>query len=102
MLTGHFGGAVSSGTDQPLVTAAAGRRIRVLSLVVAAAATTTLVFNSKGASAGTPISQTFQVPAGGLVLPLNAHGWFETNVGEGLTCTPAAAVQMDIDYGARL
>lgn len=80
-------------TDASLVAAVANRKIRVLGVFVNAkdAGAVTITFNSKPAGAGTAISPTFILPVnGGFVLP-QGEGWFESNVGEGLTITTAAA-----------
>lgn len=83
----------AAATDSVLVAASSTNKIRVLALFVNGvdAGVCTFTFNSKGAGAGTAISPTFEVPLnGGFVLPMS-DGWFETNVGEGLTITTAAA-----------
>lgn len=83
----------AAATDSVLVAASGGSRIRVCSVFANAvdAGVVTFTFNSKGAGAGTAISPTFEVPLnGGFVLP-DSEGWFETNAGEALTVTTAAA-----------
>ena len=84
-----FANIASATTDGAIVNAVAGKKIRVLALILQAGGTaTTVTFNSKPAGAGTAISMTFQNGSnGGAVLPYNAKGWFQTNAGEGLTGT---------------
>jgi hypothetical protein len=84
---------VTGTTDGAIVTAIANRRIRVLAVAMVAGGTaTSTTFNSKPAGAGTAISPLFANAAnGGAVLPVNDHGWFTTNLGEGLTATTTAA-----------
>lgn len=87
-----FANVAASQTDSSLVAAVAERKIRVLSLAFVTGATgTAATVNSKGSGAGTAISMLFANAAnGGAVLPHNALGWFETNVGEALTLTTGA------------
>ncbi len=84
-----FANVASGSTDTSLVTAVVGIKIRVIALVMVTAATATNVtFNTKPSGSGTAISCLFANGAnGGAVLPFNPAGWFETNVGEGLTVT---------------
>lgn len=80
----------ASTTDEVLVAAVTGEKIRVLALVINQGDTTpsTVVLNSKGSGAGTAISPTFKAAAnGGFVIPYSKQGWFETNSGEGLSCS---------------
>lgn len=80
-------------TDSVLVAAVPGKKIRVRGVLANAkdAGAVTFTFNSKPGGAGTAISPTFIVPLnGGFALPVG-EGWFETNAGEGLTITTAAA-----------
>jgi hypothetical protein len=89
-----FANVAASQTDSVLVAAVPGTAIKVLGVVAQAGGTaTTIVFNTKPTGAGTAISATFQNGTNGsVVLPEteNGDGWFETNVGEGLTCTTGA------------
>lgn len=88
----------AAATDSVLVAAAGTNKIRVLAVFVNGVdvGVCTFTFNSKGAGAGTAISPTFEVPLnGGFVLPLS-DGWFETNSGEALTVTTAAASAVGI------
>ena len=79
-------------TDSALVTAVAGARIRVMSLVASCAATATaFTLNSKPAGSGVAISPLITNAINDkTVLPHNPGGWFETAVGEGLTVTTGA------------
>ena len=81
-----------SQTDEPLVGAVTGKKIRVLAAFFMAGGTaTTLVFNTKGAGAGVAISCEF---ANGANQPGSLQfcpvGWFETAAGEALTVTTGA------------
>lgn len=82
----------ASATDSALVTGVAGKKIRVLSVVINHASTASdVTFNSKGTGAGTAITPPLGGPTdGGFVIGQNDHGWFETNQGEGLTVTTGA------------
>lgn len=84
-----FANVAASTTDGALVTAVAGKRIRLLAAAAMDAGTTTsITFNSKPAGAGTAISALFQQAVnGGPLLPYSPVGWFQTNSGEGLTAT---------------
>lgn len=87
-----FDSVALSATDSVLVAAVAGRKIRVLGLILNHGDTTasTVTFNSKGAGAGTAISPALKYAANGGTSLYNADGLFETNVGEGLTVTTGA------------
>jgi hypothetical protein len=87
----------SSIGSNAIIAAVAGARIRVLSVVMVS----TLANSVKFMSAATDISATFPLAAnGGLVLPFNEHGWFETVVGEALNLnmTAATATGTQIHY----
>lgn len=74
-----------------------GRSIRVLSMVVVAAAANTI----KLMSAATAITGLYALAAnGGLVLPYNEHGWCQTAEGEALNLnlSAATAVGATIQY----
>lgn len=79
-------------TDSAVIAAKTGYKIRVVAAYAVAGGTATnLTFNTKPGGAGTAISALFANAAnGGFVLPVNEHGWFETNAGEGLTVTTGA------------
>ena len=88
----------ASQTDAALVTAVAGSAIKVLGLCAKAGGTATnITFNSKPAGAGTAISALFANGINGeTILPFCKEGWFETVVGEGLTCTTGAGATTGI------
>lgn len=78
----------STATDTSLVAAATGAKYRVLSVAIVTTAANNVLFKS----ATTAISATWPLGAnGGLVLPFNEHGWFETASGEALVFTTSAA-----------
>lgn len=77
----------SSGATQ-LIAAVAGKKFRVLSLVMI----TTSANSVKFQSASTDITGLFPLGAnGGFTLPFNEHGWFETAAGEALNINMSAA-----------
>jgi hypothetical protein len=85
---GYFDTVSAGATDSALVAAVAGQKIRVVSGLVSCGATPSSVqFTSKGAGAGTACGP---VIANSIVLPEQRSGWFETNVGEGLSVTTGA------------
>ena len=85
----EFKNVAAGQTDSSIVAAVSGWRIRVLSLAFVCGGTATnATFNSKGSGAGTACSPLFANAAnGGAVLSHNPRGWFETELGEGLTLT---------------
>lgn len=84
--------SASSGNNQ-VVAAAVGHKIRVLSVV----AVTTLANAIKFQSGTTDISATFPLGAnGGLVLPFNEHGWFETAANEALNVNLGTATSTGV------
>jgi len=79
------------------VSAVTGGKIRVLSVAVLAAGASVVKFQS----AATDISASFSLSInGGMVLPFNEHGWFETNENEALNLnlSTAVAVGASIQY----
>src|SRR5262249_47042131 len=94
----------ASQTDTSVVALTAGKKIRVTGLVVMAGGTATNVtFNSKGGGAGTAISCLFACGAnGGVCLPRNPDGWFETNAGEALTVTTGSGSTVGIQVVTQL
>ena len=87
-----FVNAPAATTDTLVVAAVPGRKIRVHQVAVLNGSTATNVtFNSKPAGAGTAISPLMAEGAnGGAVLNHSPVGWFDTNVGEGLSVTTGA------------
>jgi hypothetical protein len=85
---------VSADTDEELIAAVGGKKLRILALAVQVAATaTTVTFESS------TTTRKHRVPAGangGQILPFNPVGWFETATGESLTCTLTAGSDADI------
>ena len=78
----------STATDTELVAAATNAKYRVLSVAIVTTLANNVLFKS-GTSA---ISATFPLGAnGGIVLPFNEHGWFETTAGQSLNFTTSAA-----------
>jgi len=88
----------ASQTDASLVTAVAGKIIRVvLFRLHTGASATTVTFNSKPAGAGTAISETFACGAnGGRADGFSPVGHFETAAGEGLTVTTGSGATTGI------
>jgi hypothetical protein len=82
----------ASATDSVLVAAIPNKKIRVMGFLVNHGDTTAsaFTFNSKGSGAGTAISPAFKYAANGGTSTTEDNGWFETNVGEGLTVTTGA------------
>lgn len=91
----------ASQTDSAVVTAVTGKKIRVVSLfAITGASATTVTFNSKPAGSGTAISPALAFGAnGGVVLPINQDGWFETASGQGLSVTTSAGATTGIEVG---
>jgi hypothetical protein len=78
----------STATTTTIAAAVAGKIFRVLSV----AAVSTIANNINFGSNATAISATFPLGAnGGVVLPFNEHGWFQTNAGEALNIVTSAA-----------
>lgn len=87
-----FANVTASQTDSNVITAVAGKRLRVLAIVLSPGGTATVItFNTKPSGAGSAVSPAFaqgiNIP---IVLPFNKDGWFDTNGGEGLTVTTGA------------
>jgi hypothetical protein len=91
-MTNFFKNTATSTADDSYVTAVPGARIRVTAVAVVAGATAqSLTFKSKPTGASSAITPLFAFGAnGGMVLPFNPDGWFDTALGEGLTVTTAA------------
>ena len=91
-----FLNASALGSTQ-ILPAQTGMSIRVIDVSVV----TTLANSVKFLSAAADISATFPLGAnGGLVLPFNEHGWFQTNIGEALNInlSVATATGVHINY----
>jgi hypothetical protein len=93
-----FANIAAATTDGAIVAAVAGRRIRVIAAVFMGSGTaTTLTFTTKPAGAGSAISCLFaNAINGGAQLAFNPAGWFETNIGEGLSATTGAGTAIGI------
>jgi hypothetical protein len=87
-----FANVAASQTDANIITAVASRVLLVLEFRLQVGATaTTVVFNSKPAGGGTPISESFALPANGNARHgFSPVGHFKTTVGQGLTVTTGA------------
>jgi hypothetical protein len=99
LVTSHvnLGATTAASGATVLIAAVAGTKYRVLSVVIVA----TLANSVKFQSASTDITATFPLGAnGGLILPFNEHGWFETNVNEALNInmTVATSTGIQIQY----
>lgn len=91
-----FINASSLGSTQ-IIAAQTGMSIRVID----AAVVTTLANTVKFQSNATDITASFPLGAnGGLVLPFNEHGWFQTNIGEALNInlSVGTATGLQINY----
>lgn len=85
--------AISASTsgDNTIVAAVTGKKIRVLSLVLVSAGTTTTAFES--AAGGTALTGDMALVANtGYVLPYNPFGWFQTVASELLNLELSAAI----------
>lgn len=89
--------ASASGNTQVVAAPSATARIRVLALATVTTTATTVKFQSatNDITAGFPLSAN-----GGLVLPFNEHGWFQTNPGEALNVnlSGASATGVQLQY----
>jgi hypothetical protein len=87
-----YAAVAASQTDSSLVSAVAGRKIRVTTVIINQGDTTasTVTFNSKGSGAGTAIYPALKFAANGGIGVTNTTGLFETIAGEGLTVTTGA------------
>lgn len=84
--------AINTATSADLVDAVTGKKVRVLSLFLALASTTTVKFQS---GAATDLTGAMTLAAGHLqlVLPFNVGGWFQTAAGAKLNLVLGAGVQ---------
>lgn len=85
--------AVSASGVTQLVAAVGGKKLRVVSLFVVAAAAVTVKFQSHT----TPTDLTGAMPSGangGFVLPFNPLGWFESLIGEALDVNLGGAISV--------
>lgn len=91
-----------SQTDQELIAAVAGKALRVTALAEQCnGVATPITYNSKPAGAGVAISAQHTNGAnGGRVLNRNCDGWYQTAVGEGLSCTTGAGSTTGVEVVA--
>jgi hypothetical protein len=99
LVTSHINlGATPAGLGQTaLIAGVAGIKYRVLAVAIIATLANTVKFQS----ASSDITATFPLAAnGGMVLPFNEHGWFETVVGDALNVNMgvATATAIQIQY----
>jgi hypothetical protein len=95
-----FANVAASSTDANLVTAVAGKKIRVLGYALHAGDTagSDVTFNRKPVGAGVAISSLKNLAANQqLVAAQSNNGWFETSAGQGLTVTTGAGSTTGID-----
>lgn len=85
--------AATSG-DNTLVAAVAGKKIRVLAVLIVAAGSVTTRFES-GASGTALTGQMSLTTNSGYVLPFNEGGWFETEAATLLNLELSAAISVD-------
>jgi len=80
-------------TDTTLVAAVAGKKIRVVSILLVCDSSVGVRFESD--TAGTALTGVMTFAAnGGLALPFNSNGWIETVAGELLNMELSGAVQV--------
>jgi hypothetical protein len=85
----NLGATPASAGANELVSATPKAKYRVLSVALIATTAVSVKFQS----ASTDITGTFPLGAnGGLVLPFNEHGWFETNENQALNLNLGSAV----------
>jgi hypothetical protein len=83
----------ASATDSALVAGVSGKKVRVVAFMINQGDTTpsAVTFNTKPAGAGSAIFPPLKYAAnGGTTVPILEAGYFETNVGEGLSVTTGA------------
>lgn len=85
--------AASSGNNT-LISAVAGKKIRVLALFLVAAGTVNVRFES-GANGTALTGQMNLVANTGFALNFNPEGWFETSIGDLLNMELSAAISAD-------
>ena len=88
-----FADIAAAQTDAVLVAAVPNKSIRVVAAFINAvdAGVGTITFTSKGGGAGTPISPPIKLNANSGAVLTDVGGWLETNTGEALALTTAAA-----------
>jgi hypothetical protein len=82
--------------DTSIVAAVSGKKIRVLSLFLVNGHTAVNTVRFESAAGGTALTGQMLLAAnGGIVLPHNSYGWFETIAGEALSLELAGATTVD-------
>jgi len=93
---GVFRAIIESGVSRPIVSAVAGKKIRVLALFLSSNGSVNARFQST-----TPVSPPVSVDISGPIycaantnapLAFNEYGWFDTNVGEQLDLLLSSSV----------
>lgn len=99
-----FKNTAASTSDDSYVAAVPGARIRVTAISAVTGGTATQVtFKSKPSGSSTAISPNYTFGAnGGMVLPYNPDGWFDTAKGEGLTVTTGTGSTTGINVSYKL
>lgn len=94
--TGNF--SISGSSNQVIPPQGVGNRIRVLSVFAMVGTSVVAQFQSTGSAGSiTNVSGLCPMAAnGGFALPHNPHGWFQTNVNEGLNINIGAAVTVGL------
>jgi hypothetical protein len=91
-----------SGSTQLVAPQGAGNMIRVLSVHAISNGTVMTKWQTTGSSGATGISGYVPLTTlGGIVLPYNPHGWFQTNSNEGLNIaldTPGVNVGISLTW----
>jgi hypothetical protein len=93
-----FASIAAATTDGALVTAVAGKKIRVIDFKIGSTgAATSFIFNTKPAGAGSAVSANLIAPASSFVASsFNILGHFESNTGEGLTLSTGAGTTIAV------
>lgn len=88
-----FANVSSNTTAAVVISSAAGRQIRVMSmLMVCGSVATNITFLTGTGTGATVISSSYANAAnGGATLPFSPVGWFQTSSGQALTATAGSA-----------
>lgn len=90
-----FSNPAALGGNVILAAPSTSARIRVTGVSLVASGAVSVKFQS----AATDISATLPLASnGGLVLPFNEHGWFETSAGDSLVLNLSAAVAVGVNF----
>lgn len=85
--------SIASATTTTLVALVAGKKIRILSLYLVSAAANTVTLQSHTTTTNSDGGLSYAAN-GGIVLPFNPLGWFDTTVGEALDMVTSGAGQV--------